>query len=152
MAGRKPKPTALKLVTGNPGKRTINKNEPKAASTTPRPPRWLNGKAKAKFNLLVKRIDSMGFASASHTEALALTAWRLEQVETCAKILNEHGLTFRTINQSGAVVIKPRPEVAMQNEAARHAQSLLAEFGLTPSSATRIQVPGKPKGNAFNQI
>jgi len=29
MAGRKPKPTALKIIEGNPGKRPLNKNEPK---------------------------------------------------------------------------------------------------------------------------
>ncbi|MGH7717148.1 MAG: phage terminase small subunit P27 family, partial [Vulcanimicrobiaceae bacterium] len=28
MAGRKPKPTHLKLVAGNPGKRPPNENEP----------------------------------------------------------------------------------------------------------------------------
>lgn len=150
--GRKPKPTALKLLTGNPGKRAINKNEPAASKSKPRPPSWLNGRAKSIFRLLVKRLDGMGYASASHTEALALAAWRLEQVEACGKLLNENGLTYETKNQRNATVVKPRPEVAMQGEAARHAQSLLAEFGLTPSSATRIQVPGKPKGNSFNSI
>lgn len=28
MAGRKPKPTAVKKLEGNPGKRKLNKNEP----------------------------------------------------------------------------------------------------------------------------
>ncbi|MEQ8198694.1 MAG: phage terminase small subunit P27 family, partial [Clostridiaceae bacterium] len=27
--GRKPKPTAIKVLEGNPGKRPLNKNEPK---------------------------------------------------------------------------------------------------------------------------
>jgi len=153
MASPKPKPTALKLLNGNPGKRALNKSEPKPSASLPRPPSWLNTRAKSKFKLLVKRIEGMGYASASHTEALALCAWRLEQVEACAKALDDAGsLTFETINQRGAKVVKPRPEVAMQAEAARHAQSLLAEFGLTPSSATRVQVPGKPKTNAFNGI
>ncbi|MBW2187065.1 MAG: phage terminase small subunit P27 family [Deltaproteobacteria bacterium] len=150
--GRKPKPTALKLIQGNPGRRPLNKKEPKSSATLPCPPSWLTTRAKSVFRLLVKRLDGMGYASASHTEALALAAWRLEQVQACAKALNENGLTYETINQRGATVVKPRPEVAMQGEAARHAQSLLAEFGLTPSSATRVQVPGKPKSNSFNQI
>lgn len=149
----KPKPTKLKLVTGNPGKRPINKNEPKASAAKPSPPSWLNTRAKSIFKLLVKRLDGMGYASASHTEALALAAWRLGQIRDCADTLNDGGgLTYETINQRGATVKKPRPEVAIQGEAARHAQSLLAEFGLTPSSATRVQVPGKPKGNAFNNL
>ena len=33
MRGRKPKPTALKLLEGNPGKRRINGTEPKPPSS-----------------------------------------------------------------------------------------------------------------------
>jgi hypothetical protein len=36
--GRKPKPTHLKLVTGNPGKTALNENEPKPEAALPSPP------------------------------------------------------------------------------------------------------------------
>lgn len=36
--GTKPKPTHLKLVTGNPGKRTLNRKEAKAKAAIPVPP------------------------------------------------------------------------------------------------------------------
>ncbi|HZK10243.1 MAG TPA: phage terminase small subunit P27 family, partial [Clostridia bacterium] len=34
--GRKPKPTALKVLEGNPGKRPLNKNEPQPERKAPR--------------------------------------------------------------------------------------------------------------------
>lgn len=38
MAGRRPKPTHLKVVTGNPGKRKFNDKEPQPAREIPSPP------------------------------------------------------------------------------------------------------------------
>jgi len=37
MAGRRPKPTHLKVVTGNPGKRKLNDKEPTPAREIPSP-------------------------------------------------------------------------------------------------------------------
>ena len=152
MSGRKPKPTHLKLLTGNPGKRPINKNEPTAATAPPRAPQWLDTRARVIFKLLTRRLTEMGYASGSHTESLSLAAWRLSQVELCAEVLEREGYTYETTTPRGAMAIKQRPEVTLMGQAAKHAQSLLNEFGLTPSSATRIQVPGKPKSNAFNSL
>ncbi|MDD6036563.1 MAG: response regulator [Lachnospiraceae bacterium] len=41
MAGRKPKPTAVKELEGNPGKRKLNKKEPKPEKGMPECPEWL---------------------------------------------------------------------------------------------------------------
>ena len=41
MAGRKPKPTAIKELEGNPGKRKLNKKEPKPEKGMPVCPEWL---------------------------------------------------------------------------------------------------------------
>lgn len=41
MAGRKPKPTAIKELEGNPGKRKLNKKEPKPDKGMPVCPEWL---------------------------------------------------------------------------------------------------------------
>lgn len=41
MAGRRPKSAALKLVTGNPGKRPVSQDEPKPVPGTPEKPPFL---------------------------------------------------------------------------------------------------------------
>lgn len=40
--GRKPKPTAIKELEGNPGKRPLNANEPRPERKAPRCPAWLD--------------------------------------------------------------------------------------------------------------
>ena len=42
ITGRKPKPTQLKLVTSNPGKRKVNRKEAKAKAAIPAPPAWFD--------------------------------------------------------------------------------------------------------------
>ena len=42
-SGRKPKPTAVKALEGNPGKRSLNTGEPKPEKKAPRCPAWLEG-------------------------------------------------------------------------------------------------------------
>ena len=49
MAGRRPKPTHLKLLNGNPGKRAINPNEPKPPAELPAPPDYLSEIAKVEW-------------------------------------------------------------------------------------------------------
>lgn len=45
-----------------------------------------------------------------------------------------------------SVIIRPRPEVKMASDAWRRVQRMLTEFGLTPSS--RSKVKGEPEGEA----
>ena len=44
--GPPPKPTALRLLQGNPGKRRLNDAEPKPKQSLPRCPDWLPANAK----------------------------------------------------------------------------------------------------------
>jgi phage terminase small subunit len=48
MPGPAPKPTALKLVQGNPGKRKLNKSEPKFCGA-PVCPAWITDVARAEW-------------------------------------------------------------------------------------------------------
>jgi phage terminase small subunit len=67
--GQKPKPTRLKLVTGNPGKRPINAAEPKPAGK-PVKPAFVKGKA-AKLWAEYSRIGFWLTEADSH----ALAVW-----------------------------------------------------------------------------
>lgn len=152
MAGRKPLPTHLKILRGNPGKRPLNKHEPKFAEDLPEPPGYLSDRSRNIFVMIRARLESMGYASSSHTEALTLIALRLEEVELCTETLNAEGLTQHKTDDKGNVTRRARPEVVIRHEAAKHAQSLLAEFGLTPSSATKVIIPSKQPTNAFQKF
>ena len=49
MAGRKPKPTALKKLEGNPGKRKLNTKEPVPGKGMSDCPKWLLPEAKEEW-------------------------------------------------------------------------------------------------------
>lgn len=72
-----------------------------------------------------------------------MLASRLEEIEICTAVIEDSGRTYATTATSGDKLIRARPAVAMRNESMRHAQSLLAEFGLTPASRSKVSA-GKP--------
>ena len=57
MAGRKPKPTALKKLEGNPGKRKLNTKEPAPAKGMPDCPKWLLPEAKEEWKRLCQKLS-----------------------------------------------------------------------------------------------
>lgn len=63
--GRKPKPTALKVLEGNPGHRPLNKREPMPKGRLPRCPDWLEEDAKKEWKRLGKILAEMGDADES---------------------------------------------------------------------------------------
>ena len=54
--GRKPKPTAVKVLEGNPGKRSLNTGEPKPEKKAPRCPAWLEDEAKKEWKRMAKQL------------------------------------------------------------------------------------------------
>ncbi|MBT6386690.1 MAG: phage terminase small subunit P27 family, partial [Alphaproteobacteria bacterium] len=53
MRGRKPKPTHLKAITGNPGKRPLNRDEPRPEIAVPECPPELSPAAQREWQRLV---------------------------------------------------------------------------------------------------
>lgn len=60
MAGRKPKPTALKKLEGNPGKRKLNTKEPVLGKGMPDCPKWLLPETKREWERLCVKLSEMG--------------------------------------------------------------------------------------------
>mgnify|MGYP005786083515 CR=1 FL=1 len=70
MAGRKPKPTALKKLEGNLGKRKLNTKEPIPAKGMPNCPEWLLPEAKEEWERLADLMKQMGVFMEVDMEAL----------------------------------------------------------------------------------
>ena len=49
LKGRKPKPTAIKILEGNPRKRKLNTKEPRPKKIAPKCPVWLDVEAKREW-------------------------------------------------------------------------------------------------------
>lgn len=144
MSGRKPTPRAIKVARGNPGKRLLNDSEPTPSSAEPEPPIWLPENAVEHFRTLAARLAELRILTRSHTEAMAIAALRMAEIAELSADVTQHGRTYQTTTQTGAVMHRTRPEVAQLSEAQRHLQSLLSEFGLTPSASTKVKAAKPP--------
>jgi phage terminase small subunit len=73
MAGRKPVPTKLKLLRGNPGKRAVNRREPapKAAIEVPTPPDFLNERAAQEWLYIARELVVLGLLTSIDHAGLA---------------------------------------------------------------------------------
>jgi P27 family predicted phage terminase small subunit len=146
--GRPAKPTALKVLNGNPGKRALNKQEPVFETDLPEPSESLSDEAKEIFYHFRGKLERLGYASASHSDMLDLLAQRVELMRRLQRDIAEIPLVIRSERGNDVMT----PEIKALNDVARHVQYLLSEFGLSPSSATKIVVPPKPKQTGFNAL
>ncbi len=148
MAGRKRKPDHLKVVTGTAQKCRMNPDAPAANPGIASAPEWLSDRASEIYARVGATILGMGIASPDDVDAMALLASRLEEVEILTAVIEDQGRTY--LSDGG--LWKARPEVSMRNEAMRHAQSLLAEFGLTPAARSKVSAGKKPDENPFGAL
>ncbi|MBO9589076.1 phage terminase small subunit P27 family [Devosia sp.] len=136
----------------------MNPNAPKASQEVPDAPHWLSARAAEIFEQLVAIISGMGIASASDTAMLSMVASRLEEVEICTAMIEDAGRTFVSnveMDDKGNIIsrqIKGHPAVAQRSEAMRHAQSLLAEFGLSPAARSKVSATTPNEENPFGAL
>src|SRR5262245_41506 len=70
MRGRKPVPTALKVLRGNPGRRPLNPAEPTPAPAPVNPPDWLPQDARAEWDRLAPMLARNGLLTEMDIDAL----------------------------------------------------------------------------------
>src|SRR5713101_6600171 len=98
MRGRKPVPTTLKLLRGNPGKRPLNPDEPQPRVEIPPCPSHLSTEAKKEWRRSAKLLAELGLLASIDRAALALycEAWaRWVQAE---EALQTYGLMVKAPN------------------------------------------------------
>jgi P27 family predicted phage terminase small subunit len=137
MAGRRPKPTALKLVTGNAGKRPINKKEPKPRREIPSCPAHLDDSGKVAWGRLSVLLDRMGVLTEADSFALERLADCYTDILECRKLIERDGRTY-TAESMGGKLIKANPAVNQLRAADSQFKSYLVEFGLTPAARSKV--------------
>lgn len=148
---RRPLPDFVKKAKGTLQRCRVNDEAPEPVRGLPEPPGWLSEDAKDKFKILLSRIEKQQYASESHTEMLALAAKKLADIEKYDKHIQEHGAVYWSESPMGSS-LKANPSVKLQNEAVKEARLLLQEFGLSPSSMSKVKVPNKPKAGKFDKF
>ena len=137
MAGGRPaKPTRIKELQGNPGKRAANKREPRPASGRPPRPKHLEGEARREWNRISKQLLELGLLAKVDRAALAAycQAWA-DWVRAHEELAKGTMITF---TDKGYPVLNPWWSVA--TTASKQIKSYLVEFGLSPAARSRLQV------------
>lgn len=142
--GRPPKPTALRLIQGNPGKRPINKSEPKPKPSVPRCPAFLNRLARAEWHRVCRTLVALGLVTQIDRSALAaycvsFARWSQAEVDLLAMAAQDpttHGTMLQT--KAGHPIQNPMVNVA--NRAMADMCRYGADFGMNPSARSRIQI------------
>lgn len=153
MAGRRPTPTELKLVRGNPGKRPINKKEPMPAKRIPSTPAHLTDEGQVAWGRLTVLLDRMGVLTDADGFALERLCDCYAEILALRELVDANGRTYETTSTQGDLVIKANPAVAMLADVDRRFKSYLVEFGLTPAARSKVQIKDdEPKEDQFAEF
>lgn len=145
MRGRKPKPTVLNMLAGNPGKRPLNDREPVAPAGIPACPDYLDEVAQGEWFRVADLLEQMGLMSPLDRSALAAYCVVYSRWVHAEEQVRKFGTIVKSPDK-GFPMKSPYLTVADQSlEAMR---KLMVEFGLTPSSRSRIRVPADPQAGS----
>jgi len=140
--GPPPKPTALKLVQGNPGKKPLNDAEPVLAVKIPEPPKQLSAAARVEWDRIAPILLDCGLLTDADRDNLGAYCEAVVRFWEAQEHLRQTGYLIRA--PSGYPI--QNPWYAVMQEAGNTMKSLGQEFGLSPSSRSRIRVDDqKPK-------
>ena len=142
MAGRKRKPTQLKKLAGNPGKRKLPKDEPKLKTAIPTCPAHFEEECRELWDKFGVLLYEMGVITHADSTALEMLITTYREWREADSVIQSRGLSYPTVTQAGSTVYRAVPEVAMRSDAARRLQSLLSEFGLSPASRSKVSAAG----------
>ena len=137
--GRKPTPTAIKELEGNPGKRALNRKEPKPNKNAPACPKWLEPEAKKEWRRLAKTMEAMGVLTEVDMAAFAGYCQAYARWKEAEERITDRGLVIRT--PSGYPQQVPYISIAQQYLRLMH--QFAEQFGLTPAARSRIIAAGE---------
>jgi P27 family predicted phage terminase small subunit len=139
------KPLAVKLLHGNPGKRALNKNEPRFTGK-PRCPDWLHPLAKQEWKRIVAEFKHLDLLKATDQAALAAYCVAYARWRTAEEIVEQEGQMIKEpiLTRSGNVTgyrWKKHPAVAVAKDERAAMLTAGRLFGLNPSSRGSIHAP-----------
>lgn len=140
--GRPPKPTHLKLIEGNPGKRRLNPHEPIPNAELPDPPEFLTVDAGIEWMRIAEELYRLGILTGIDRGALAAVCQAYGRWQRAERALAEIAKNDRA---TGGLLVKGKGS-AIENPlvgTARRAMSdyvrFCSEFGMTPSARSRVE-------------
>lgn len=148
MRGRKPKPTQIKLVTGNPGHRPPPADEPRPEARIPKCPIHLDAEAKREWRRMAAELNDLGILTtidravfASYCQAWSMWRQALKTVQKVGLVVRSKERVTQapdgTITRTGGVpMVNPLCKLIDAENAKM--MKALTEMGMSPSSRGRV--------------
>lgn len=141
-----PTPTALKILAGNPGKRPLNKREPKPPPGAPDPPEGMSEAERSVWDQLVPRLAEIGLCSTIDGRVLERYCHFYVLWRRASGFVSQNGTTYTVRAESengkpGRVLgVREWPQAGESRKLHQMLLVMEREFGLTPAARTRIQL------------
>lgn len=148
MRGRRPKPTRVKVLTGNPGKRPLNLEEPRPEPMVPDCPPELGPVARQEWDRLAIELGALRILTALDRAALAAYCNAYALWAEAIGAIQKYGTMVKS--PSGYPI--QSPYVSIANRQAEIMMRIASEFGFTPASRSRISTPAKREATLFDLL
>lgn len=149
--GPPPKPTALKILRGNPGKRRLNTNEPQPEVGLGGPPEWLLPAAVEEWNRVAPELVKLKVATLIDESALAAYCQAFAHYLAAEEAIAREGMTITLYGESGNErAVQPSPYIAISLKMQEKMRQFGGQFGLMPAARSALHVENSNKGNGVS--
>lgn len=146
--GPAPKPTKLRILSGNAAKRPLNRNEPQPKlAKRPRSPVDLDEHGQKFWHHYAPKLKRLCLLSEIDLHLLAMGAQWWSVYKRAMEDLRNAIIQTTEANGNCA-----RPEVAIAKQAFNAVRSILAEFGVGPGSRTKVAALSFDKPDDFDSF
>jgi P27 family predicted phage terminase small subunit len=139
-------------VSGNPGNRPLNPHEPRPEPALPTVPAHLSDEAKVEWGRLAHELHELGMLSridraalAAYCQAYADWVEAEQNLQRFGKIIRSPQKTVTKRNKDGTETVEQQggypmqsPYLAIRNKALELMYKFSVEFGMSPSSRSRV--------------
>ena len=141
-SGRRPQPTALKMLRGNPGKRKPNPHEPQPPKGEAAMPVELSQAARKVWAELAPICQAMGTLTVADVRPFATLCELQATLAAASAQKDAEGFAPFTVADdfNGVATVKVHAALKLERETAQAVRPYYALFGLEPVSRARIAV------------
>jgi P27 family predicted phage terminase small subunit len=159
MRGRKPHPTHLRLLRGNPGRRPIHAEpEPAVAAEVPDVPPFLEGYAADEWHVVAAELHRLGLLTVVDVASLAAycvaySDWRTARELLAKMAANDPVMKGLMVKTQAYGAPMQNPLVKLARNAAGDMVRYAAEFGFSPAARSRIKAgPDAEQSSKFGEL
>ena len=136
------------MLRANPGKRKLNDREPDPKIELPPCPEHLSKAAKREYRRVGRELLALGLVSKIDRAALAGYSDAYGRWAEAAEQLQKYGLVIKSPN--GYPI--QSPYLAILTTALDQTRAFLTEFGMTPSSRSRVKTANPKQRDLFSDF